>query len=391
MRYEIIQVIPMNKDTLLTSNHSIKRIVNLTIFIFQKIIDSSNKLSLKKLSCFDAQVSENLCQVRAYKLLFFYDKIENHDFSCFIYKIKQKLEHAKKLLIDFENNNRNWRNGNWTVGEFLNENNFNMTLPRVIFVIFQLYILSEYKLLGKYGISNGINYEKMSIESGVFSKTLIRKFSHRLQKNISYLSVQYLLGQAKKSGEIKKILMESLYKIDEVGRHLMACYEVTKLILEASKNYDRVIRIKVFRNIEGEEEEFSFLLLSKKYSCQYGKFDGCFRGPALTFVGVCNPNTHESREEYIERFIKAGFEDIILLNMAQHPQFSGRLLKEYKINPYKTVRGLKSSCANDYVKKSESSFLVHKTYACKLGCSIENKSLFFLTHVYFSEETENIN
>jgi hypothetical protein len=226
------------------------------------------------------------------------------------------------------------------------------------------------------------------MDLNIESKTYARKFVHKLQRNISENSCRFifrLVGDLVNNIYYMSFL-KSLYFKDEVNRHVIACYEVTKIILEHARVNNKCIMVEVCQLSNNGNNKFNFILKPYENSyvlCQQHKVD-TNNNAVMVFKGLVKYGDciQETQAEYMERFMNIGLQDIIFSNMAQHPQYSGVLLNDKKYNPYHKLQSdsLPGSY-NAYVSQLEKQFLKHKFSSAHIGCSSENQSLFFLTHV----------
>lgn len=403
MQYRIIDIIPASKDTVLTSMNTINRFFLLLKFYYKEMELAINNFIASKYSYFDAQVSESLCQVRAY-MIYFYNSSKNEEklFS-FLEKIKEKLTNNFPVLplLTNEKDKGGEKISAWEgcfVQQFIDHYGLDMDIPESVFFMVQIHLLSKYKVSGEHYIPHGVDYDKLISETKIKSKTYMKKIIHKLQRNVSNLCCRYILTTSSKGNEFYPTkLLEYLYCKDEVGRHVIACYEVTKCLLSQETDLDRFVRVVVFRKGRYESDTVVFTLASKEGSRTYQLCcdEDVEVGAVLTFTGICSyyKEINESGSEYIGRFMSIGFEEIILANMAQHTQYSGLLLKDLKHNPYlrtKPIRGIETGF-RDYIDESEKEFMRHKILSESIGCSKHNKALFLLTHVLCSESSFYLN
>ncbi len=413
MNYKISNLLPYPDDMILASLKERIRVLHLVRFFYQSIQKAIRAFLLKEYSQFDAQVSENLCQVRALQLI---EIIHNQalcnekTFSFFYQKIKllfkkcdATLNHHLSLSKNRPSHYSEQINKKIILEIFLEEHQVDLRFSNVMFFLLQTYILSKYKLVGEHNISHGIHYDKLCKDLNLSSKTYARKVIHRLQRNISEYSCQFIysLAQKLKTDSHYLPLLNSLYFKDEVGRHVFSCYETTKIILQYIAKHNRPIKFIVHRITKNTKDRIVFILKPSLSQNSYELshyLDNKLNKGMITFVGVVHYNTLflERKERYIIRFLRVGFESIILSNMAQHPQYAGLLLEDKKHNPYVQCNANKAEPEySKYVFQIEKQFLKHKQISKEIGCAIDNASLFLLTHVYCDtlkhQPIENLN
>ncbi len=360
-----------------------------------------------KLENFDAQVSDNLCQVRACQLIDLALKIKNDDLSAIRITLvsSMRMQHeCDKMLLRY-NELLNIRkssydpeyNKNISLDDFLVNSKLCLKVSFIEYYLFQTYILSKYKVILNFGISTGVRVERICFAWSIRSKRLISKVIKKFQRNISFVSCSYVLSMISKNDVCCNSLLGELYKMDEVGRHVIACYEVTKLLLEYCIENQRFVSFTIHRLTPNQNDIIRLIFKgSRKYkrfvfiseglskSCEDGAV--CFQGLTKYVDGV-----FESKNNYISRLLNVGVIAVILANMAQHPQYAGLKLNDLKNNPYeKILSNINDDKIKEYFFTRQKEFNDNKLLAEKLGCSINNSSLFLLTHVFSESFDESV-
>ncbi len=409
MNYTLVDLLPYNEDTILSSLQEKTRVLQVLLFLSQSMHQAILSFHAKQFKDFDAQVSENLCQIRADHLLHMlqddsgeFSTIKAFDKEVHQYTYRCRSKHKEYESLSKKRPSHYSRKINQPIAlqEFLQEHQLDISYSDQIYFLAQTYILSRYKLVGEHNISHGINYDKLCCEINISSKTFARKIIHRLQRNISMASCQFIykLMYNLDMDSRHAHLLNSLYRKDEVGRHVFSCYEATKIILKHKLKTKNNIKIIVNRIGEKIQDSLVFYLkpalLQNHYAFTLNVNN--LNDGITTFVGISryHNDISESKQEYINRFMQVGFEDVILSNMAQHPQYAGILLDDMKHNPYIRLDtdDLQQSYI-DYISEAEKQFLKHKYLAECVGCHPDNSVLFLLTHVYcdnISNENKNI-
>lgn len=401
MTYNLSDLLPYSDTTNLTSINERLRILQILAFYLQSIQSAIQKFLSHDYDYFDAQVSENLCQIRAYQLVQISLKersIQNNLLSLqqlaleAYLKCKQLMEKYSTLQHKRPSHYMQEINHAITLQNFLSNNNIDLVLSNESYFLVQTFILSKYKLVADYEISQGINYEQLCTEIGVSSKTYIRKIIHRLQRELSKLSCQFIfeLLSDLNANPAQVDLIKLLSCQDEVGRHVISCYEVTKVILQHALQKNDLFKITITRIAKNEKDSFSFFL-----NGSFDNFPGGFEDnkAIIFFHGIAYYDEYitESKEQYFEKFVNVGIEEIVLANMAQHPQYAGLLLNNKKYNPYQTIEiGGLSSDLVEHIKSSESLFLKHKFLSEIIGCNKKSANLFLLTHVRTSSAIKEL-
>lgn len=395
VKYHLTDLLPFTDNQQLTTRSDRERLLRLLTFLCKLTQLATRSFMLGQFEDFDAQVSENLCQIRAYKLLLMADNSPNIMQQLVLIGIRCKEVQAKsvKLLADYQlikaNRLRNRSNKNnqlMSCKEFLHSEGFNLELTDEQYFLIQTFILSRYKIIDEHEICYGIDYSMLCAEMLISSKTFARKVVHRLQRNISQNSCAFIfkLLADLDSPSQKVYLLQKMYESDEVGRHILPCYEVTKIILEHASKFNRIIHVGVTRLFRNKKDLLVISFIPNDEQFNLTLRDQTEQPAILLFKGIMKYNDYmsESKEQYIQRFLKVGFLKIILANMAQHPQYAGLLLEDKKFNPYAEIdRSTFPDSYNDYIKSQENEFLKYKYLAGEIGCRPENLNLFLLTHI----------
>lgn len=98
--------------------------------------------------------------------------------------------------------------------------------------------------------------------------------------------------------------MESLYCHDEVGRHIISCYEVTKVIIEHALKHMTQICVAITR-IEGESKDYIVIPLNPtQHSELHSNNIAETNGPILLFKGITRSTNlmTVSKTQFIKKF-----------------------------------------------------------------------------------------
>lgn len=397
--YSIKDLLPYPDNARLKSLDERIRVLMLLDYILQSVRDSIRTYLSGQYIKFDAHVGENLCQIRAYQLVQIIRNADNHLITVLTAAADQAeraQDSCASLLDDYEQfarsgNSQYSRNkaGDIPLLALLEIEGLNITLPSTVYFLTQLFILSGCKLVDAHHTAYGTDYGKLCDDMLIPSRTFSRKVIHNIQRNISKLSCQYIFKLINQidAGPRHVYLLQSLYHHDELGRHVMPCYEVTKTILQHAYQSNYTMKVVVTRLSDSHSDKITFVLVPDSDNNRYVLYSGSAEdigGSGVVFIGIAQYGQciRESKKDYVERFMNVGFEDIILANMAQHPQYPGILLRDKKYTPYSNLDSdelLRSY--QDYVKESEALFLRDKLRANSLGCSQNNESLFLVKHI----------
>jgi len=398
MTYSLTHFLPYAESIRLNSLSERLRVLRVLAFFSQSTYAAIQDFISGKYDNFDAQVSENLCQIRAYQLIQLSMESNEHSKSALMLLARRSKEVELKCQHLFSEYTalRHTRPSHYTkqideaitLQAFLENENIEVSFSEVAFFLVQAFVLSKYKLVGDYEISYGMDYDTLCNEIGVPSKTYVRKIVHLLQRNLSKESCQFifklLFDLNATPAHIN--LLRSLYFQDEVGRNVISCYEVTRVLLQHALQTHKQLQIIVKRISRTETDAITFYLKTSMSNDTFSIIPNDSPGNAavMVFSGISryDESLTESKEQYVERFLDAGIENIILSNMAQHPQYAGLLLNDKKFNPYQGLnKNVLPSEFVDYINESEKQFLKHKYLSAQIGCNEKESSLFLLTHV----------
>jgi hypothetical protein len=95
----------------------------------------------------------------------------------------------------------------------------------------------------------------------------------------------------------------------------------------------------------------------------------------------------EPRSEYIRRFLEIGVYNILLANMAKHPQYSAEEFNSFANNPYHYIRSREYDllCKENILSildEREKKLIRMQKLSERLGCCLDNQALLFVAHVF---------
>lgn len=104
--------------------------------------------------------------------------------------------------------------------------------------------------------------------------------------------------------------------------------------------------------------------------------------PCVVFKG--RAENIESLYVYLKKLLQYSLESIVLMNAAAHPQHTGEILEQYETEPYKDI--LKESALDtslhNQIKEMDAELKHYRKRALTEGCARENKSLFYIEHIF---------
>lgn len=399
MIYDIFDFLPYRESSCVRDLNDRLRTLKLLKYLYGSFIRAIQSMKQGDSRYFDPQVGEAMCQIRAYYLFLETNSIQkrrnlnekltivkntistNFDLvSNEIKKYKKYMEHPPSYYVSEINSKV-------TLSKFVNCANFNIFIDELTGFIFLSFILSNHKIINDYQICSGIDYDALRRQVGIDSRQATKKFICRLQVNLSRLSSSFVLklsNDVRLSSQHHKFLRVMCYS-DESGRETLPCYESMRVIMNHLKCRSHEIAIISHRENDSFSNVVHFKLKYSKDSDSYKIASSEDReNPCILIYGrtYCKPDYAESTEDYIERFLKVGFENILLWNAAQHPQYPGKKLYNLRNNPYfDLINTSQLSDSISEIKKLEYQFVQSKCHAFQFGCHFLSPSLFLATHI----------
>jgi hypothetical protein len=398
MIFSNLDLLPQKQDSILTDRKNKIQLLLLAKKITALSIEALELFIKKKLSSFDAQVGENLCQIRAYKILLLGKKflsnqvphIEND-----LENLKVLYEKINPLIYKMENfNNREtcyneFLDRKELVNLFFKSNDIYLFLSTdTMFLIFSYFL--SISCIRKDRTPLAIDYSKISIDLEI-SKYLSRKITHHYQKKLSQLSSNFLLDISNEMPCIYDLplIMPLMLKTTDENRSILPCYGATLTILNHMIYQELPLLViterKIKKTIKTDKIAFLFLGNKKLKKFLLTDYDKNINSPCMIIRGEAideNIKNPENLSAYAEKFLNTGINNILLGNTSMHPQYSGKNLFFIKENPFHHLLGEINDFTLGSIKKLESSFIFHKKEALRLGCCKENPKLFHLTHVF---------
>lgn len=411
---------PQSPESLLSNQEMKLKTLRFLNFFINEIVESIKLFFVdKKLISFDSHVGETLCQIRAYKTLLiaknkddFQADLNLENFR----KIKQKI---KQKILDFTLRIKN-KNGRYdrfldqaeTINEFLARSDLIFDLPQDVFYLVQSKILASYSIRDEFNLPIAINYEQLSQKLGC-GKTMAKKIARYFQSNLSNASCEFigmLLNDLPELFELRKIL-PYIKLVDNHRRNVLPCYEVTRVLMLHIHQAGCPILMIVHRQFQ-DNKDFDTIPLLFVPSKINNDFELCqdlysdnLENPCFVIRGItcyADDKIIESHAELISRFTKIGLCQIILANMAKHPQFSAEEFDFLSDDPYKFLLESKEldfdKCVHykklniktllnygeliELLLQRVGELLKMQHFAELYGCCERNSTLFFVKHIY---------
>lgn len=296
-----------------------------------------------------------------------------------------KIENDIPHYLNVDSTKRNRNEPQKTLVKFIEENGYYFDINSTEFFLAQANILTIYK---RSGINNDpeISYDKLCDDLEV-SKNTARKLVHIYQTALSEASCEFIQNIfLEDTTEILEYDFINYFKrIDEDERSVLPCYLVTKIILRHIKLNEKPILLVVKREYKGNIIDCVLLAFIPSvhndyiFDSNFQKISSCDECYVLQGITSYHDNEIEKKQIFIDRILNVGLENIILFNMAAHPQYSGKKLWYLRDNPF-SLSNVKLE--NENFVTFENEFLVKKTQSNFFGCNSINSSLFYIEHVF---------
>ncbi|MGQ3892069.1 hypothetical protein [Legionella sp. CNM-4043-24] len=388
----------INKQQKLSDLYLMKTVMDSAITALKTFIDGD-------LAAFDAQVGENLCQIRAYKILLLAKKWLAHatsktDFQGYITQLCNQRNQLERIIIEWEQAikqskafNKNL-DGSENIIDFFARHGLIFDINEDILFIISCRFLTHFNIRDN-NIPVAINLPRIASEYSV-SKYRAKRLAHHYQQLVCKFGCDFIINIAHdlpKESNYTDVL-PSLYKIADEDRAVLPCFVVSEIIFNHAIQEELPVLLIVNRFkahdserydvihflMQGDDSEFS-LLPCNSYLAQH----------CLVVSGEVYDNyayNNESPEDYINRVLTENPLKLILANTSIHPQYSGKKLEAFRDNPFHSIL---SDCGKPRASKQENELIAMQNYAMASGCSKQNPSTYFLKHVYANTIANEIN
>ena len=343
----------------------------------------------------DALVGENACHIRAFAI-HDYSQLKHIDPN-FFSTLNKTISKLSRIISDISEVTIEKPDYVNSVGEFLKKYNLSFSLPFNFF--FQIkYIIDSYLLtLTKVSLptSELTLREKTSyqpIRDFGFAYNRAQYLIHNSQKNLSAASCEYIISEAKclNINGLSQLLM---IKKDSHGRSFIPQFLTAKVLFERALKKNNHLIFKITRYLSKNPIDSIVLQFKPNYKkCDFELSHDTLRDNSIVVIeGVVNYELHpETLEEYKKRFLSKSIMNVLLANFAAHPQYSGDL--KHLPPPFEEAISVLQQKAEpssyipentiEEIRLEQSSFIHHKNYAEKEGCSLDKPCLLFINHMY---------
>lgn len=370
----------------------------------------------RKYKHFDAQVGDTCCQVRAYYILLLTQEYQSPYSKLSINKEIEQLEAYSALVggvteqFESDLNNREPKYNQCldkkeTVHDFLCRCKLNLEISQNAFFLISSYFLSYFALRDASSYPVAINYSEVVRKFSV-TKTVARKLAKHYQSVVARLSCDFIdtLLVNLTSFHYEKQALHALRHITEEKREVYPCYIGMKILIAhcQRQRLPILLKINLISRNQATTESLLFIYKNGCFKCADLTNAGDYetQEPCMVIEGYANSNTQfdNSADECLKQILSVGLQDILLANMAAHPQFSGveNANNQIFVDAVNRVVDI-SNTSNTQLTHDKNTYLQTinlaisclgkeqqemQAYAKTIGASKENPSLFFLQHVY---------
>ena len=397
-------LLPQDYKSLLKGRKQKLDILKLMIQVNKLSIEAIKAFIDKKFQEFDAQVGENLCQIRAYKILLLSKDaaFSNKDINLFLKDLillKKRLENSFHLFENHFNKSTEYNHfldKKETISDFFDRHNITCNLSHDFLFVIISFFLCKFSLRSE-NIPVAINYLKITKELEI-TKYAAKRIVHHYQTILTNLGCEFIfqISNEVNFNNYNKNILSSLLELSDEDRYVLPCHEATAIILQhmIEKKSFLLISIDLKKSQSIKYKKINFLFHGNNKSNRFVLFDSNKDileniSPLLVHgEAECSIDSEKQLFHFAEAFLEKGVRPILLGNTAMHPQYSGSRLISKRDNPFREllISWSESQCTCktelSEIKRLENQLLQHKEFALSKGCCKENSQLFFLKHIH---------
>lgn len=376
--YTLLDLLPYKKDILLSEKFLVKRLIVLSQYLLDEITATIHDISVTQNTySFDPHVGENLCQIRAVQLLDFLTKDKTR-YAPELALVQAKVTRCLSTLKKVELNNIE---SHETLSDLFKALGLIFPIGKHLYTLILMRFLTNFRVCNN--LDNMIiDYDEMTTRLGL-SKNLCRRFIHHYQKQLSALSCEFVLDISLDISSSMTNLLRLVIHQDEDARTTLPSYLVMKVLMHNLIKQKTNILI-VIKHLTAHK--FTNLLYQYDSSTQcYQRLSNpdtkTLNSHCLVIHGVTQTQLDLSTD-FLHQFDEIGMLNIIMGNMATHPQYSGKKLIGLKSNPFLPLNICCDPDITSYASLLEEEFLQMKALGTQYGCTENNPDLFFIRHIF---------
>lgn len=376
--YTIIDLLPYKPDVLLTESFLVKRLLKLVNYLFIETVKTIDDLTKTVNTInYDPHVGENLCQIRAVYLL----ELLSGDNAYLNKRLELTKTQIAACLDTLTNKQLVEPSEKQTIQALFEELELIFPIPRDLYTLVLMRFLTNFRICNTFD-NMIIDYDRMKQDLDI-SKNLSRRFIHHYQKELSMLSCDFIVSNSSLLGSKFSNILALVSHTDEDARSTLPCYLVMKVLMSYLL-LNKINILVVVKNILTNKFISLFYTFNRQQRCHQlvpnptlkMKREHCF-----VLHGISSYRSSEA-EKYDDAFECNGLSNIIMSNMATHPQYSGKKLQGIKQNPFLPLNTCSDRTVTNYANELEEEFLRMKALGERIGCTESNPSLFFIRHIF---------
>jgi hypothetical protein len=246
----------------------------------------------------------------------------------FILSNLQKIRYNARQLIAAVDSNRDARERNLSLQDYLKDNGLDFFFSKYFFFLVINLILTKFKKTTKQVKIDHtiIDYNKLKLSTGL-SKSVLKKTVHRFQVSVSKMSCDFVLTRASNT-EFHEKIITGLIRLDDDSRFVIPGHLATSILIQYSmKKESTLFKISATRILSGSIIDIVNIFY-RSCSSGFEIVETNELKPRLPFIvieGVTEYNDRvESKKSFVERLNEAGLREIVCCYMAKHDQYPGK-------------------------------------------------------------------
>ena len=376
----LLELLPNNRDSLLLSPTEKARLLSQLSNLATFTINAAKTFINNHPNKFDPHVGETLCQIRAYKTillfrnhqqlksLFNLEITQIHQMKANIFHLRKKYKNVIKSQKDI-----------MSIDDFVAQCALPVSISDELTFLVSSYILTTFSQRDADNIPQAIcrsTLKRVFNESNTFCTRFIRN----IQRYLAEDSCAFIKALCKdmETPDDNLLLIKAFLKISENGKPVLPAFLTMRILLEHMKTTATplVLRLHI-PNLENKtcqiilcyEPDRNHFISTRQFNTTK---------PAIFIEGLTSFTPSDSLSKIVNQLSKYSLEQILLANMAAHPQYSGEVLNTYRNSPspltkYKNEKPVVSYLC-DYKFWSD--------YAYKHGFSTVEPTLLLVKHIY---------
>jgi len=352
---------------------------------------------------FDPHVGDTACQIRAYKIAILAKETHKAQQEWYHIEVLKQLSYRINKLISsltYESEHPKKGKNQQPLKEFFTEHELIYELPKDFLFLTQSFLLT--KITQNDQKDNTCTNRDLLCEIMKVSRKTAKKIMQHYQTSLAKDSVTFIksISHPLLGRKISDRLLNELERADESNRVALPCYLVTKSLLTLSFTDDIPILIIIKSNTFYESKRFATLVFKPiKGKRQFrlanpDEIEPIKNKPCIVIHGIMDGKfiTQQAKEQYIKKFMDIGLVNIILSNMANHPQYFNGRLDGIDGNPFNIfLERQLTTCvdgtlpAMEYIKKifsMEKELTIMQKRGMTKGCCRANPSLYYMRHIF---------